>query len=202
MLGFAVVDAQPKSDEVAVWLTSLVDPQRANHTNAVVLQRDDPRFDDKVRALAGDRAVLLTAGTVLDGLALDVAALDADSILGLVKETAEHRVRILDAVATYGRKQKTKPVPPLFYGDADLAEVPLTEESAAARALQTATLLARAWTGWLETEEQRRRRTARPQDGATPWMMPEELNSPTVAVLPEQFAELAQRAVVAVTARA
>jgi hypothetical protein len=33
-------------------------------------------------------------------------------------------------------------------------------------------------------------------------MMPEELNSPSVAMLPERFAELTHRAVVAVTAHA
>ncbi len=202
MLGFAVIGAQPGSNEVAVWLTSLVDAQRANHTNAVVTRRDDPRLLDKVRAVTGDRAVLVTAGTVLEGLGLDVVPLDTGCLAGLVEETVEQRDRIIEAVAAYGRKQRTKPVPPEFYGDVDLVEVPLTEDSPPGRALRTATMLARAWTNWLQTEEQRRRRTARPQDGATPWMMPDDLNSPTIAMLPDRFAELTRHAVSGVATHA
>ncbi len=193
MLGFAVIDAQPRSNEVAVWLTSLVDAQRANHTNAVVTRRDDPKLLHKMRALAGDRAVLVTAGTVLKGLRLDVVPLDTGCLAGLVEETVEQRDRIIEAVAAYGREQRTKPVPPEFYGDVDLVEVPLTEDSPVGRALHTATMLARAWTNWLQTEEQRRRRTAR---------LPDDLNNPTVAMLPDRFAELTRHAVSGVATHA
>lgn len=202
MLGFVVIDAQEPSDQVAVWLTSLVESHRADHVNAVVVERDDHRLLDQMQALAADRAVLTTDGTVLGGLQLKVDPLTSASLTVLLDETLEHRMRITAAVASYGREHGTKPVPPRFYGGDRLADVPLSEESAAGRALRTATILARAWTAWLQSDEQRRRRTVRPQDGGTPWMMPEELNSSKVAPLPARFAVLARSALLSTAARA
>jgi hypothetical protein len=104
MLGFAVVDAVPKGESVAVWLTSLVEPQRASHVNAVVIAREDPDLVRKVRALCGDRAVVLTDSSNTDGLGIDAAALGPDALQVLVAETTEHRARIIDAVTEYGRR--------------------------------------------------------------------------------------------------
>ena len=106
MLGFAIVDRQPKANATAVWLTTRVDRCRVNHTNAVVIQHDDERHDAKVRALTSDRAVVLTDGTTGPlpfKHAIDVKALDA-----LIEETSAHQQFIADAVATYAAQSKNK----------------------------------------------------------------------------------------------
>ena len=62
MLGFAIVDRQPKASATAVSLTGR-EGSRVGHTNAVVIAHDDERYDYKVWALTADRAVVHTNGT-------------------------------------------------------------------------------------------------------------------------------------------
>ena len=73
----------------------------------------------------------------------------------------------------------TSPTPDDFRPEAD---------TPSARALATANFLSRAWTRWLQTDEERRRRTAHPRTGETPWIMPEAMNTPALEPFPAEFA--------------
>jgi hypothetical protein len=58
------------------------------------------------------------------------------------------------------------------------------------RALNAANYVRDAWSAWLLTDEQRMRRTINPRTGTTPWIMPDELGSPTLAEFPPEFTQL------------
>ncbi|MFD7843608.1 hypothetical protein ACFV4K_11840 [Nocardia sp. NPDC059764] len=188
MLGFAIVDRQPDTDTTAVWLTSRTGTTRVNNTNAVVLSHDDPDYDTKVRALTADRSVVLTAGTVPPinfTNAVHIGAFD-----DLIERTAIHRDRICDAINDYNSHHRKDLVIPSFQPPPVLA--PPKENEPQYRALSVANYVAQAWAAWLFTDEQRHRRTVAPKTGDTPWIMPEELNSPTIAALPHEFVDQVQ----------
>ena len=199
MLRFATVDAQPGSDLVAVWLTSCGGPTGATHVNAVVIDTaNDPEALVKFRALTRDAVVLATSGSDLTGLPFEGKPLTTDDLADLLNATEAQQDRIVAAVDGYAVRpdQKSGKVPtsprkivrPTFLPwpkpDAFLP----ADDSPAQRALATANYLVAAWNVWLSTEQERLQRTVS-QKGETPWMMPEELNSPIIAPLPEKFAE-------------
>lgn len=190
MRGFATVDNQPGSDTVAVWVTAHVEPHRAGHTNAVCVDKlSDPDASRKLRSLTRDYAVMLTEGSTLDALPIDGKPLSVADIEALVAETEERQQRITAAVAEYAAKTRIKSLaPPTFPPSPVPSDFVPAEDTVTARALQAANYVARAWSLWLATEEQRRRRTVQPRTNKTPWIMPDDLNDPAVAAFPPDFA--------------
>ncbi|MFB7878850.1 hypothetical protein ACFC06_26710 [Nocardia sp. NPDC056064] len=185
MLGFAIVDRQPHAEHTAVWTTSCSAEHIVRHTNAVVLRHDDPGYVEKMRSLTADRSVVLTDGSeppVSFAHAVRIEVFD-----DLVDATTRLQESIAQAVAEYSRRKKTTLVVPTY--------LPVPEHSAPEhdearfRALAVADHIGRVWTAWLFTEEHRQRRTVAPRTQETPWIMPIELNSPTIATLPAEFVD-------------
>lgn len=186
MLGFAIVDWQPSAKAVAIWLTTHVGGTAVQHTNAVVIDRDDERFDEKIHALTADRAVILTGGSNADGRfqhAVGVEILD-----DLIAETATRQQLIQKAVTDYMAKTKNKNLVVPDFRSPPTRPVG-TPPELQLRALAAANYVADVWSGWLATEEQRTRRAADPRTGSSPWIMPEGLAAPEVSVFPDQFGE-------------
>lgn len=190
MRGIATIDRQPGSDEIAVWVTSRTELQ-AGHSNAVVIDTaSDPQAMEKVRSLTRCSAVLLTEGSTADGLHFDGEPLTSADLQTLLVEIEDQQTAISDAVEQYKRSSRSKtltepkfpalPTPESFAYDGD---------GAGSRAFAQANLLQKAWTAWLQTDEERRRRTIQPRTGKTPWVMPEHMNAPNVSNFPAKFAE-------------
>jgi hypothetical protein len=188
--GFAVIDNQAGEVNIAVWLVGQVGPQRTGNVNAVMIDRNgDPRAAEKLRSLTRTQAVVLTAGSTLESLPLDGEAVTVDDLEDLIRETEDHQHRIAQAVRPYAQKTRsTSIVPPVFEPSSKRAHFVPMADTAPYRALVTANFLNRAWTSWLDTDEQRRRRAVHPKTNETPWMMPEDMGSPTLATLPPTFA--------------
>lgn len=185
MLGFAIIDRQSGADVTAVWLTSRIGTTLVGNTNAVVIPHTDPDHDRKVRALTADRAVVLTEGTespIPFAQTTPIAVFDE-----LIEQTAAHQERICQAIEDYARLHRAKLVAPKF------RPVPVqaapAEDAPPFRALAAADYVGAVWAAWLFTDEQRHRRTVTPKSGTTPWIMPEELNSPAIALFPPEFAD-------------
>lgn len=186
MLGFAVVDRQPAAEQTAVWLTTQVGGTTVQHTNAVVLDHDDEKYEKKVHALTAGRVVVLTKGTRSGRLfrnAVGVGALD-----DLVSETATRRELVEKAITKYAAKTKNKNlvVPDYPSPPKPPAEQP---DEPQLRSLACANYVAAVWSGWLLTEEQRLRRTTDPRTGKAPWIMPKDLADPERAEFPPAFAK-------------
>lgn len=190
MRGIATLDRQPGSDTIAVWVTSASEGTQGRHFNAVVIDAaNDPEAKKKVRSLTRCCAVLVTDGSVLDGLPIEGAPLTDADIADLVGETETHQDAILEAIADYKlRTRSVSIVPPTFPASPHAADYAPAEDTANGRAFATANFLVKAWTAWLMTDEERRRRTTRPKSGETPWIMPDSMNSPHISVFPESFA--------------
>lgn len=189
MRGFAVVENEADGI-VVVWQTSQVEPQRAAHTNAVRIdRREDPEADRKVRSLTQGRIVLLTHGSDRAGLPVEAPPLEADDIALMVRETEDRRAQILEAVRDYGRRSRANVIQPIFAASPKPEDFIRDPKTPVEHTLQTANYLAAAWSAWLVTEEERRRRTVQPRTGKTPWMMPEDLNDSGIATLPPHFAD-------------
>ncbi|MCV7051270.1 hypothetical protein H7H82_11800 [Mycobacterium heidelbergense] len=191
MLGFAIVDRQPKANATAVWLTSRVEGSLlVNHTNAVVVQHDDERHDDTVWALTADRAVVLTQGTTPPISFVHALGIEAFDVL--IDETAARQQLIADAVTAYAQKTRNRNlVIPDFSKDRPKLTMDVRNEPEF-RALSVANYVAQVWRTWIITDEQRVRRTINPKTKKPPWIMPEELGDPVVAEFPPEFAELAK----------
>jgi hypothetical protein len=189
MRGIAVIDRQAGAAQIAVWITSR-DGALASSTNAVVIDaKGDPDAVEKVRSLTRCCAVLATDGTTLDGLPIDAKPLTVADVGGLLDEVEEQQARILEAITDYKRRTRSKTlIEPTFPARPAHEDFTPSEDTASQRAFTTANLVGRAWSTWLKTDEERRRRTQQPKTGKTPWIMPEEMNSPTVPDFPEQFA--------------
>jgi len=189
LLGFAIVDRQPKAGATAVWLTGR-EGSRVSHTNAVVLAHDDERYDYKVWALTCDRAVILTNGTEPPKTfehALDVAVFD-----GFADETAARQEQIVQIVTEYAERTKnTNLVIPEFPATRPTLRTDDRDEPQY-RALSVANYVKAVWSAWLDTDEQRSRRTAHPRTGKSPWIMPEPLGSPDLAEFAPEFGTLVQ----------
>ncbi|WP_153809841.1 hypothetical protein [Nocardia sp. SYP-A9097] len=188
MLGFAIVDRQSAADATAIWLTSRTGRTSVNNTNAVVISHDDPDYDMKIRSLTRDRSVVLTTGT--EPPAGFVHAVNVDAFDDLIKRTATHQDRICEAIGDYNSSNRKDLVIPGFPPTPVLA--PPEAEKPQFRALTVANYVAQTWAAWLFTDEQRHRRTRAPKTGETPWIMPMELNSQTISVLPDEFLERVQ----------
>jgi hypothetical protein len=188
--GIATIDRQPGSDIIAVWLTSAVEPFRAGHVNAVLINAaSDPEAIKKVRSLTRCCGVLVTDGSSIDALPLVGEPLTIGDIEDLVTETESHQEATLAAIAEYKRRTRSASLKdPVFPVSPKAADHTPLDDVPSQRALAAADFLAKAWSVWLRTDDERRRRTARPKTGETPWIMPAELNSPDVAELPAAFA--------------
>lgn len=188
MLGFAVVDRQPKAKATAIWLISR-EGSRVIPTNAVVISHDDERYDDKVWALTADRAVVLTSGTTPPREFEH--AFGVDVFDGFIDEIAARQQLIEDTVAAYAARTKNKNlvIPEFPRAHPKLAKVSARDEPQH-RALAVANYIAAVWSAWLATDEQRVRRAINPRTGTTPWIMPEELGSAELAEFPAEFGQL------------
>ncbi|WP_231249293.1 hypothetical protein [Nocardioides furvisabuli] len=190
MRGITTIDSQPGSDTITLWVTSAKDTQ-ARHVNAVEVDAAKDLEDaiDAVSSLTRCCGVLVTNGTTLDGLPVAGNPLTESDLTDLVAYTEAHQHAISEAVRDHKRRTRSAsiamPVFPVSPIPTDFAPV---DDTPASRAFATASYLAQAWTAWLKTDEERRRRTIRPRTGETPWIMPESLNSPKVAAFPELFA--------------
>lgn len=190
MRGIATIDRQLGSDTIVVWVTNRSSGE-VKHTNAVEVDAADDAVDavEAVRSLTRCCAVLVTGGSVLDGLPVEGDPLTTADIDAMVAATEEHQRAILQAVRDYKIRSGAKSlVSPNFAPSARAADFRPADDTAVERAFTTANYLSRAWSRWLTTDEERRRRTARPKTGETPWVMPDELNAPEVAVFPAAFA--------------
>jgi hypothetical protein len=188
MRGIATIDRQSGSDTIAVWVTSASEGTKGQHVNAVVIDTATSDATEKVRSLTRCCAVLVTEGTTLDGLPVEGKPLTSADIEDLVAETETHQDAIVEAVADYKRRTRAASVKfPTFPASPHAADYLPAEDTASGRAFAMANFLAKAWTAWLMTDEERRRRTARPKTGETPWIMPESMNSAHVAVFPDSL---------------
>lgn len=191
MLGFAVIDNQPGGDTVAVWLTSRVGLDRAEHTNAVVIDLKKADARKKIHALIADRSVVMTDGSIEKGTPIKGSLLGIQAVDEMVRETLAQQKRIENAVDDYARWAKNKGlVQPEFPPAPRREDFQPEVDTSSQRAFQAANYLARAWTFWLSTDEQRRRRSIQPRTNKTPWIMPEDMSSPDVATFPPDFARL------------
>lgn len=190
MQGIATIDRQPDSDTIVIWLTKRTESLRADHTNAVTIDAaSDPSAMEKVRSLTHGCAVLITEGSVLDGLPVEGELLTVADIEALVAATAAHQRLILEAVRAHKRRARSATLKdPIFPVLPTATDFHTSDGNPSQRTLATANYAAKAWSAWLRTDEERRRRTARPTSGETPWMMPDELNSPEIAPIPETLA--------------
>ncbi|WP_298891720.1 hypothetical protein [uncultured Serinicoccus sp.] len=190
MRGIAVVDRQLDAGQIAVWNTSR-DGDRATNVNAVVIDaNNDPGATEKVLSLVHRCVVLRTEGTTLEGLPIEGEALDVADIAALLDEVEAQQSRILDAIADYKRAIRSRTlIAPTFPSRPSPEDFSPAEDTPSLRALTTANYFARAWTTWLETDEQRRRRTVQPVTGTSPWIMPESMNAATVPDFPASFTD-------------
>lgn len=180
MLGFAVIDAQTDSDDIAVWLTSRMSPTMVDHTNAVTLHRAEARTNRAMRSMIADRVVVLTPGTTIE---VGAPAMTFDDLALVRGATSDLYDLVVAAIAAHKKRTRTTVVTPSRPEDREY--VPPTEDVPALRALATANYLAWLWRGWLVVEEERRRRTVSPRTQESPWMMPPELGSTDGRELPE-----------------
>lgn len=185
LLGFAVVDAHPDCEEIAVWLVSLIPGNHVAKTNAVLVEdrHGGGRRDDQLRALTRDRIVVETPGS---GPLPEF--IDQPSSWGLVLRfgqiVQQHQDAIIRSVDDFARQAKNRKLArPDFSALPDLDSF-VPGKSAVLRALETAVVLEAVWRCWIESEDERVRRTVNPRTGKTPWMMPHELNDHLVNVLP------------------
>ena len=110
-------------------------------------------------------------------------------IADVVAEIESAQQAIAMAVADYKNRTRSASLKsPTFPISPSRADYVPKENTASGRAFAAAYFLAKAWTAWLKTDEERRRRTLRPKTGKTPWIMPEHMNSAQIATFPESFA--------------
>lgn len=190
MRGIATIDRQPGSDTIAVWVTNRAESLHAQNTNAVVIDSAKaPDAMERVRSLTRCCGVLLTEGSTLDGLPVEGESLTTTDIDALVARTEAHQQAIIAAVVDYKRRTRSSGLKdPTFPSSPTRADFAPSDNTPSQRAFMTANYLGRAWSAWLKTDEERRRRTVRPQTGETPWIMPAEMNAATVPDFPEDFA--------------
>ena len=71
MRGIATIDRQPGSDSIAVWVTQRSAVEVFNTNACEIDAAKDPSAAEKVRSLTRCCAVLLTDGSVIDGLPVE-----------------------------------------------------------------------------------------------------------------------------------
>lgn len=196
MRSVAIVDNRDGST-IAVWITTRVSSLSVSNVNAVVVNTaTDPGAIEKVRLLTRDRAVFLTEGSSADGLPVEGRPLTITDIATLIAETEALQQRILDAIAAFAVRPDPKtgqrPAKPRKIVSREIPVSPrqwdfkAKEDVPAMRALAAANYLARAWSLWLETDDERRKRSLDVK--GRPWMMPPDLANPLIAELPCEFA--------------
>jgi hypothetical protein len=165
-----------------------VDEVPAN-VNAVVLNLDtDLQAEQKLHALTRGGIVLATGGTTLAGLPISGAALRQSDLSALLAEAKQHQALIVAAVADYKARAGSKTlVEPNFPADPRVEDFEPGDDSPAKRALALANYACRVWSVWLQTDAERRKRTVQPRTQVTPWIMPDELNSPLTPDFPPTF---------------
>jgi hypothetical protein len=189
MRGIAVIDRQVGASQIAVWVTSRAGAQAGNGNAVVIDAESDPDAVEKVRSLTRCCAVLATDGTTLEGLTIEGEPLRVADVGLLLDEVEAQQARIVEAIADYKRRTRSNAlIEPTFPVRPRLEEFTPLEDTASQRAFTTANLVCRAWSTWLKTDEERRRRTKQPKSGKTPWIMPDDMNSATVPDFPKQFA--------------
>lgn len=191
MLGFAVVDHRAESGIAAVWLTSRLAANTADHTNAVTIELEtDEDALKKVHALTRDRLVVMTQGSTSKGLPITSNTLTLEDVGSLASETLDHQARIIEAIDAYAKKTKNSNLArPAFNKPISLDLFVPSEDTATQRAFQTANYVARAWTDWLATDDERRKRSENPRTKKAPWIMPDGMNSKVIEELPAAFIE-------------
>lgn len=190
MRGIAVLDRQPGSDAVAVWITSRGLGVGPANVNAVVLDlASDSDAIEKVRSLTRCCAVLATNGTTLEGLPIEGEPLTEAALDTLLAEISEHQHRITDAVKAFKTQTGSRTLAePLFPPAPNAANFAPDEDTASRRAFMLANYVGRVWGSWLKTDEERRKRTVQPKTGTTPWIMPEDMNEQSAPDFPPMFA--------------
>jgi hypothetical protein len=197
---FAVIDNQPGSSAIATWVVARLEPFLVQNTNAVLVDtQTDVDALVKVRLLTRSRIVMLTEGSTPEGLPLDGAALSIVELGVLIAETERLQEQIIEAIEAYAWRPSLKTgappksrrniVPPRFPPGPTTVGLRSHEDSPVGRALATANLLRAAWSTWLETEEERRRRCAT-TDGII-WMLPDDLREACTRAFPPALAERA-----------
>lgn len=191
MRGFATIDARPGSNEVAVWITNRTEELRASHVNAVIIDRtNDPNAEGKLYSLTRVTALVLTDGSDPEAVPLDCPPLWLTDFDSLNAETAKRQTEISAAMEAYRVRTKNRSlVEPTLPDVPDRQRFVPSEDTARGRVFAAANYIASAWSAWLLTDEQRRRRTMNPRTSETPWIMPESLNGPTVETFPPDFAD-------------
>lgn len=150
MLGFATIDFEPNG-RIVVWSSSRI-PRNAldigrtsiGHTNAVVVEPNDPDREAKVRSLLADRLVVTTsdnAPTVVVGSLLRV-----DDLVHLIQET---QVAQRDLPASV---RKSLPGVPIIPAPSD------DRPAHTARTFATANYVVEVWAYWLATADKIRQR--------------------------------------------
>ncbi|MBC7275682.1 hypothetical protein [Nocardioides sp.] len=187
LCGIATIDRQPGSNQIAVWVTN--NSGRVHHSNAVVIDAvNDPDTVEKVRSLTRCCVVLTTDGSTLEGLPI-TGALTVGDIDRMLDDVDEWQDRIRSALAAHRKKTRSRTlVDPEFSPRPVLADLEAANNTPPGRAFALASYAAAAWSNWLQTDLERRRRTVQPRTGKSPWIMPEDMSDQTSPVFPERFA--------------
>lgn len=190
MRGIATIDWQPNATEAAVWVTRRRGLE-VGHVNAVRVDFTTKKdAKETIHALTRCSGVLLTKGSSLPPDFVDGSPLSVDDLTGFLMEVTDLRAAVLDAIDHYKRRTRsTSMTVPIFEPAPDVSASLSDRDDATARAFGTANYMQRLWTQWLRTDEERRKRTVQPRTGATPWVMPAEMNSDVVSDFPPRFAD-------------
>ena len=181
MRGLVIVDRQPDVSGVAVWCTSRSPRLSMSVDNVNAIAADlaaDDRATERVRSVTRDRAVLLTAGSVVDGLPIEGEPLHTGDVASLIDEIVERQEAILEALAEHNARTKKKLVPPQFAQPPDSSDYVPAEDSPVGRAFALAVFTRAVWSEWLRTDTERQKRLQ--------WM-PEHLREPSVPDFPVGF---------------
>ena len=190
MRGIATIDWQPDADAAAVWVTSRTGLNVGHHNAVTVDFAADSDAERKVHQLTRSSWVLLTDGSVLPEDFIVGDALRVADLHDWIGETLALQEAVRQAIAAYKKRTRSASMTdPVFVAPPE-ADVFITDnDSPKGRTFGTANFLQRVWSQWLRTDEERRRRTVQPRTGASPWVMPAELNADTVADFPSRLAD-------------
>ena len=125
---------------------------------------------------------------MIDGLPITGEALTLEDLSDLMAETKAHQARILEAIAAFKVRSRSKSVVvPTFPDDPSPSSCSPLDDTAVQRALALANYAASVWSVWLKTDEERRKRTVHPRTQVSPWMMPVDMSLPAIPEFPPSF---------------